>query len=311
MLEKKYRINILLVLVGVLFVGLTVLAAVLFVRLREKGWEEAIPMEEAYASGTLEVGTPVYFDIEDYPDALYRYDKNCDYYYVYNHNRSFILLAGRTWYDNMVDGVARDGSFRITGTIRKVHPRDLDHVLEAMNEGLDPEGPKWDEEIFASYYGTVCVRYLYPVKAANACMYLSIFLALCAFLCLLPGLMGVVNFRKTGRHMSEADRYIIEAEIQEPGTITLKNANVFLTSRHLVYADTDLVILPYEDIAGACRTDTRFRGVHTVFVTVTTKDRQKKKIGMMNAFMGDVTASVNTILEEIRKHNPEAVIGEA
>ena len=68
---------------------------------------------------------------------------------------------------------------------------------------------------------------------------------LCAFLCLLPGLMGVVNFRKTGRHMSEADRYIIEAEIQEPGTITLKNANVFLTSRHLVYADADLVILPF------------------------------------------------------------------
>ena len=50
MLEKKYRINILLVLVGVLFVGLTVLAAVLFVRLREKGWEEAIPMEIGRAS---------------------------------------------------------------------------------------------------------------------------------------------------------------------------------------------------------------------------------------------------------------------
>ena len=110
--------------------------------------------------------------------------------------------------------------------------------------------------------------------------------------------------------MSEADRYIIEAEIQEPGTITLKNANVFLTSRHLVYADTDLVILPYEDIVRAHRTDTRFRGVHTVFVTVTTKNGQKKKIGMMNAFMGDVTASVNTILEEVRKHNPEVTIGE-
>ena len=128
---------------------------------------------------------------------------------------------------------------------------------------------------------------------------------------ILPGLMGVVNFRKTGRHMSEADRYIIEAEIQEPGTITLKNANVFLTSRHLVYADTDLVILPYEDIVRAHRADTRYRGVHTVFITLTTKDGQKKKIAMMNAFMGGVSASVDTILEEIRKHNPEAVIGEA
>ncbi len=46
MIEKKYRTNVILCLVGLLFVGLTVASAILFGRLRDRGWEEAISLEE-------------------------------------------------------------------------------------------------------------------------------------------------------------------------------------------------------------------------------------------------------------------------
>jgi hypothetical protein len=311
MIDKKYRTNVILCLVGLLFVGLTVASAIFFGRLRDKGWEEAISLEEVYASGDVEVGTPVYFDIVDYPAYLCKYDEDLLYYFAYNYDRSAILLAGRDWYDDIVDGVAENGTFRVIGTIQKIDKRDIEELLEGLNEGLDPEGPLWDEENLELHYGTLCLRYRYPVKSANLCLYLSIFLALCAFLCLLPGIMGAVNFRKTRSRMSEADRYIIESEIKEPGTITLKSANVFLTSRHLIFADTDLVILRYEDIVRAYRADTNYRGVHTVFVTVIDKEGRKKNIAMMNAFQRGVSKSMDTILEEIRRHNPEVIIGEA
>ena len=56
--------------------------------------------------------------------------------------------------------------------------------------------------------------------------------------------------------------------------------------------------------------DDYYKGVHSVFVTVVTRDGRKHKIAMMNALFKGVNEAVDTILSEIHKRNPNAVIGE-
>ncbi|WP_022757496.1 hypothetical protein [Butyrivibrio fibrisolvens] len=310
MIKKKYKLIIRFNIIGCIFLVLTIFSFVLMHHLKIQGFENASSLAENYEDETIKVGEASYVDIVERPVKICRYSDDVTYYEINDGDRFYIMRSGKDWYDDMMDGIAEDGEFHVVGSVLKISDSDKETIIEHFNDKLPDTVEPWTKESFDDYYKGVCIQYMYPVRMAMICVYVGLVLALFAFLFLLMGIKGFVSFNKTLHGISDTQLQMIDNELLDPATMVIKVANTYLTPRRIVYADIDLAFIPYEEVARAYRSDASYKGVHSVFVTVVTRDGRKHKIAMMNALFKGVNEAVDTILSEIHRRNPNAVIGE-
>ena len=309
-IKKKYTTNMIFVIIGMIcLLG----AVVMFQKSSEmdkESFAQSIYFGDAYVN---EMVTPenikenpfvAHVDIKDEPIEFAYYSDSERYAFIVDEDDIFLMSGSLSKITEINNSIKADGQARVMGQVKELDPEVMDMAFETYLEfGLD--NPMTREE-FDDYFKGAAIYQGYAAGGGAGIWFLGVFLGVVAIMTLLIGVPGFISFVKGMRKLSETEKDIIAAELEDPRTIYLKSGKVFITPNYLVYADKLFAVIPFADITWVYKYMYRLNFI-PVFscINVYTKDHEKKMVSLFSC----TDNAVKEVCSYIYTKNPEVRFG--
>lgn len=310
-IKKKYRANLICLIVGVLLAVITVVLGVVKLNVSKKDAEASTPFADAYNNETLDADDMVYIDLSDELYEIGHYDESERYYFGFDeYDDMYIIRCSSDKEKEIAKEIEEKGTSHIVGTVLKLKEEVLETALEVFNEAQSSPENEMTQEFFDTYFQGVGLFVGGSTGSATGIVVLAVFTGLGAFIALLSGLLGVVKFKRGLKGLTDVDRDRISNELANPATEYIKKCNIFLTPNYLVYADSGFEAIPYEQMNWAYQFTQRYNFVPILTnIHIWLKDGKEKQVGNMSLNVVKKDDIIKQVFEGIYKHNPNVQFG--
>lgn len=310
-IKKKYRANLICLIVGVLLAVITVVLGVVKLNVSKKDAEASTPFADAYNNETLDADDMVYIDLSDELYEIGHYDESERYYFGFDeYDDMYIIRCSSDKEKEIAKEIEEKGTSHIVGTVLKLKEEVLETALEVFNEAQSSPENEMTQEFFDTYFQGVGLFVDGSTGSATGIVVLAVFTGLGAFIALLSGLLGVVKFKRGLKGLTDVDRDRISNELANPATEYIKKCNIFLTPNYLVYADSGFEAIPYEQMNWAYQFTQRYNFVPILTnIHIWLKDGKEKQVGNMSLNVVKKDDIIKQVFEGIYKHNPNVQFG--
>lgn len=310
-IKKKYRANLICLIVGVLLAVITVVLGVVKLNVSKKDAEASIPFADAYNNETLDADDMVYIDLSDELYEIGHYDESERYYFGFDeYDDMYIIRCSSDKEKEIAKEIEEKGTSHIVGTVLKLKEEVLETALEVFNEAQSSPENEMTQEFFDTYFQGVGLFVGGSTGSATGIVVLAVFTGLGAFIALLSGLLGVVKFKRGLKGLTDVDKDRISNELANPATEYIKKCNIFLTPNYLVYADSGFEAIPYEQMNWAYQFTQRYNFVPILTnIHIWLKDGKEKQVGNMSLNVVKKDDIIKQVFEGIYKHNPNVQFG--
>ena len=310
-IKKKYRANLICLIVGVLLAVITVVLGVVKLNVSKQDAEASIPFADAYNNETLDSDDMVYVDLTDELYEIGHYDESERYYYGFDeYDDMYIIRCTSEKEEKIAKEIAENGTAHVVGTVLKLKEEVLETALEVFNDAQSSPENKMSQEFFDTYFQGVGLFVGGSTGSATGIVVLAVFTGLGAFIALLSGLLGVVKFKRGLKGLTDVDRDRISNELANPATEYIKKCNIFLTPNYLVYADSGFEAIPYEQMNWAYQFTQRYNFVPILTnIHIWLKDGKEKQVGNMSLNVVKKDDIIKQVFEGIYRHNPNVQFG--
>lgn len=312
--KRKFVTNLVYLVAGLICAGLVYPISTRSTKVEQQSKEESISFAQAYANDMVsheyrrDNSYLAYLDIDEEPYGFAYYDDGDEFAYVFDDEGMYLIQGSKTEMQTINDSIKNDGTAHLIGTVEELDEEVLQFAYETYEEwGI--ENPMTREE-FDEYFQGVGLDIGSRASATIDLELLAVFVGFMAFLLLLAGVPSVISFISANKKLSDEDREMLEAELEDPRTVYMKNIGVFLTPRFLINVNRRLVVLPFEDIIWSYRYTYRYWFVPIIDnVKIFTRNKTKKSIANMNVFTSYPDRIVQQLFTEISQRNPVAFFG--
>ncbi|MCR5722548.1 MAG: hypothetical protein K6G72_09425 [Lachnospiraceae bacterium] len=310
-IKKKYRANLICLIVGVLLAVITVVLGVVKLNVSKKDAEASTPFADAYNNETLDADDMVYIDLSDELYEIGHYDESERYYFGFDeYDDMYIIRCSSDKEKEIAKEIEEKGTSHIVGTVLKLKEEVLETALEVFNEAQSSPENEMTQEFFDTYFQGVGLFVGGSTGSATGIVVLAVFTGLGAFIALLSGLLGVVKFKRGLKGLTDVDKDRISNELANPATEYIKKCNIFLTPNYLVYADSGFEAIPYEQMNWAYQFTQRYNFVPILTnIHIWLKDGKEKQVGNMSLNVVKKDDIIKQVFEGIYKHNPNVQFG--
>lgn len=310
-IKKKYRANLICLIVGVLLAVITVVLGVVKLNVSKKDAEASIPFADAYNNETLDADDMVYIDLSDELYEIGHYDENERYYFGFDeYDDMYIIRCSSDKEKEIAKEIEEKGTSHIVGTVLKLKEEVLETALEVFNEAQSSPENEMTREFFDTYFQGVGLFVGGSTGSATGIVVLAVFTGLGAFIALLSGILAVAKFKKGLKGLTDVDKDRISNELANPATEYIKKCNIFLTPNYLVYADSGFEAIPYEQMNWAYQFTQRYNFVPILTnIHIWLKDGKEKQVGNMSLNVVKKDDIIKQVFEGIYKHNPNVQFG--
>lgn len=310
-IKKKYRANLICLIVGVLLAIITVVLGVVKLNVSKKDAEASIPFADAYNNETLDADDMVYIDLSDELYEIGHYDESERYYFGFDeYDDMYIIRCSSDKEKEIAKEIEEKGTSHIVGTVLKLKEEVLETALEVFNEAQSSPENEMTREFFDTYFQGVGLFVGGSTGSATGIVVLAVFTGLGAFIALLSGILAVAKFKKGLKGLTDVDKDRISNELANPATEYIKKCNIFLTSNYLVYADSGFEAIPYEQMNWAYQFTQRYNFVPILTnIHIWLKDGKEKQVGNMSLNVVKKDDIIKQVFEGIYKHNPNVQFG--
>ena len=245
------------------------------------------------------------------------------YYFVSDEDNLSYLLGiyekDFEWYSDEFSRYSTDEAIRVVGYTRPISNELKEFAIDAINDLYDE---KWlTSENFENYVGNV---YLEAAKKNNITLLegfykISSLPIMGSIITFIVGLFLRIFGKKGNKSYKEAAMNTWETkddfwdEINDPSTIWLENVKTYLTDKHIIFMDSHLSILDYEDIEIVYPTEHYVNhSPDNITLTIGTNMNTKYDIcrGSMRRKKIDATKeSHRKIIEKIIEKKPSCLVG--
>lgn len=313
-IKRKFTIRLVILIIGIICAALVVPVQKKVDSINKAGKDAAISFAEAYASDMVspeyikDNSYVAYVDIQNKPAAFAYYDDSEQFAYVYDDSGMYIIKASKSKLDSLSSEVASNGTARVLGAVKELDEEVMDMAFETYSE-FDIEDPMNREE-FDDYFKGAAIYEGYNSNASSNYVLFEFLIVVVGILCLLGGIPSVFSYVVNSKKLTDSDKEMLAAELEDPRTVFMKKCGVFFTPRHLVYADNRLEVLPYEEIIWCYKYTFRYCFI-PVFncVNVHTSKKKKKRIAFMSLFASYPDTIVKELFTQINYHNPSTIFG--
>ncbi len=311
-IKSKFRTNMFFLIMGIAFAALFAYSIFWVRAYKDKCRKESMSFAESYETEAFADDHMVYVDISDEPYEICYYDNDHRYYYVNDGTDIYIIESALSEYNITMSTLEKDGHAMLYGPVTRLDSEVLDMAFEAMNLGTPEDDPYMTREEFDNYFKGVALDVNGNTENLRLSIVGIIMCALWSFLCLLIGVTGVFSFNKGLRKLSDTDKQIIALEIDRPETEYIKQCNIFLTPRYLIYADMGFVVVPYQDIIWAFELIQRHYMIPiSSSIQLRLRDHSQKSVGNMSVLVFHKKQIINRIFTVIHEKNPETQFGDS
>lgn len=310
-IKKKYRANLICLIVGVLLAVITVVLGVVKLNVSKKDAEASIPFADAYNNETLDADDMVYIDLSDELYEIGHYDESERYYFGFDeYDDMYIIRCSSDKEKEIAKEIEEKGTSHIVGTVLKLKEEVLETALEVFNEAQSSPENEMTREFFDTYFQGVGLFVGGSTGSATGIVVLAVFTGLGAFIALLSGILAVAKFKKGLKGLTDVDKDRISNELANPATEYIKKCNIFLTPNYLVYADSGFEAIPYEQMNWAYQFTQRYNFVPILTnIHIWLKDGKEKQVGNMSLNVVKKDDIIKQVFEGIYKHNPNVQFG--
>ena len=308
--KKKYRANLICLLVGVVLAVLTVVLGFLKVNVSNKDAEASIPFADAYNNDSLKDDDMVYIDLADVLYEIGYYDESERYYYGFDEYDMYIVRCTASKEKAIAKEIEEKGTAHLVGTVTELKDEVLETALEVYNESQSSEDSKMSQEFFDEYFKGVGLLVGGNTNSAAGIIVIAVFTGVAAFIAILSGALSVVKFKRGLKRLSDVDIDRISNELANPATEYIKKCNIFLTPSYLVYADSGFEAIPYEQMNWAYQFTQRYNFVPILTnIHIWLKDGKEKQVGNMSVNVAKKDDIIKQVFEGIYRHNPNVQFG--
>jgi hypothetical protein len=130
-----------------------------------------------------------------------------------------------------------------------------------------------------------------------------------AFICFLTGFIRVYGFLSGMNRRSPQEKAIIESEIADPRTITIRQCNIILTPNYLIDVGRAFKVIPYCDIMWAYRHFFKYFYIGGSKLKLYTVRNTVENVGHMSLFTSGHDYYTRQVFAVIAQHNPNTALG--
>lgn len=310
-IKKAFKKKLLLVIIGVIFVAITIMLGIIRENAVDKKLSKSMDMHNTILSSDNEEKSS-YVTINYYPYAFAYYnDESSNAYYIVADEKYFyIAYMNQKKVEKLTEEDITKG-YKLKGVTKSV-PYDIKELcIEAFNEWYEDEEDFEPISIadFNNYFGSI---YLDTTKTKyglttgfNALFYFSIFITTITFI---PGVYSTVSYRRRLRKLTTEEAMTIDSELNSDIAKYYNKANIVLTNKYLIdfgkfnYYD-------YKDIKWVYTHIQRTNGIKSSeHLVIVTKDGKRRLIAATSG-----TKKMKPMYEEIYNtlisKNPDIRVG--
>ena len=311
---KNKKRNKTLLLVGLVFLVITILLIYFGIKYENQDLPKEISMNEIIADGKDDENVYSYINvnIKPYLFAVYETDgveENSKFYFVMDKdNYLYIVYMNEKKYEELNIDDIKENPIKVNGITKKI-PNDIkDLAIKSYNELM--EDTYLTSDNFKEYVGLIYLDTVQPVYDSSL-YYIGAFLSGIFFLIIIiTYIVIILKNKKTLKNITYEELAKIDAEISGMNESEYSNLKIYLLKEYLVDLGNNIIILKYSDILWAYPYEQRYNGLLiNKCIKIVDKNNKRYDVASSKIYNKDKDMILQEILQKFKEKNSEIILG--
>ena len=311
---KNKKRNKTLLLVGLVFLVITILLIYFGIKYENQDLPKEISMNEIIADGKDDENVYSYINvnIKPYLFAVYETDgveENSKFYFVMDKdNYLYIVYMNEKKYEELNIDDIKENPIKVNGITKKI-PNDIkDLAIKSYNELM--EDTYLTSDNFKEYVGLIYLDTVQPVYDSSL-YYIGAFLSGFFFLIIIiTYIVIILKNKKTLKNITYEELAKIDAEISGMNESEYSNLKIYLLKEYLVDLGNNIIILKYSDILWAYPYEQRYnRWLINKCIKIVDKNNKRYDVASSKIYNKDKDMILQEILQKFKEKNSEIILG--
>ena len=311
---KNKKRNKTLLLVGLVFLVITILLIYFGIKYENQDLPKEISMNEIIADGKDDENVYSYINvnIKPYLFAVYETDgveENSKFYFVMDKdNYLYIVYMNEKKYEELKKDDIKENPIKVNGITKKI-PNDIkDLAIKSYNELM--EDTYLTSDNFKEYVGLIYLDTVQPVYDSSL-YYIGAFLSGIFFLIIIiTYIVIILKNKKTLKNITYEELAKIDAEISGMNESEYSNLKIYLLKEYLVDLGNNIIILKYSDILWAYPYEQRYNGLLiNKCIKIVDKNNKRYDVASSKIYNKDKDMILQEILQKFKEKNSEIILG--